>query len=184
MWQGSINKKGYATLGGSWARKSGRSILAHRVSWEDANQSIVPHGYTVDHLCRTRSCVNPDHLEAVPHSENVRRGTKTKINEGAVLSILRHAAEMRSTSAIARAHGISVGQAQQIIHGHSWTDIESPYRKIISDKCRTRWNIGPIDEVLVPYTREQAGSTDCIAPQTKPSPCGLEQSISCAPMIP
>lgn len=34
-------------------------------------------GLDIDHLCRNRICVNPSHLEAVPHKENVRRGLKT-----------------------------------------------------------------------------------------------------------
>lgn len=34
----------------------------------------VPEGLEIDHLCRNRACCNPDHLEAVSHSENVLRG--------------------------------------------------------------------------------------------------------------
>jgi len=34
----------------------------------------------LDHLCKTRQCVNPDHLEAVTHKENIRRGETGKHN--------------------------------------------------------------------------------------------------------
>lgn len=34
----------------------------------------VPKGLELDHLCRVPGCINPDHLEAVTHMENVRRG--------------------------------------------------------------------------------------------------------------
>ena len=36
----------------------------------------IPEGFTVDHLCKNRKCVNPDHMEAVSHEENTSRGNK------------------------------------------------------------------------------------------------------------
>lgn len=33
----------------------------------------IPIGYEIDHLCNTKNCVNPDHLEAVTHEENMFR---------------------------------------------------------------------------------------------------------------
>lgn len=44
----------------------------------------VPVGFDIDHLCRERQCVNPAHLEAVPHAENVRRGLAARREQRAV----------------------------------------------------------------------------------------------------
>lgn len=34
----------------------------------------IPAGLDLDHLCRNRWCVNPEHLEPVTRSENLTRG--------------------------------------------------------------------------------------------------------------
>lgn len=47
--------------------------MAHRVSYEHFREP-VPAGLELDHLCRVRCCVNPWHLEAVTHLENIHRG--------------------------------------------------------------------------------------------------------------
>lgn len=46
---------------------------AHRIAYVKAKGEIAD-GLTIDHLCKIRNCINPDHLEAVTLSENVKRG--------------------------------------------------------------------------------------------------------------
>lgn len=60
---------GFRTADG-YGRVLGRG--AHRYSYELAH-GVIPDGLQVDHLCRNRSCVNPDHLEAVSPRTNVLR---------------------------------------------------------------------------------------------------------------
>lgn len=48
-------------------------FLAHRVMYEEHKGSI-PEGYQIDHLCRVRHCINPDHLEAITRKANILRG--------------------------------------------------------------------------------------------------------------
>lgn len=51
----------------------GRTKRSHRVAYELLISSI-PEGMQLDHLCRNRGCVNPDHLEPVTCRENILRG--------------------------------------------------------------------------------------------------------------
>jgi len=69
-WQGWHTKDGYGGF-----RLGHRQTTAHRALYE-TTKGIIPAGYTIDHLCRNRGCVNPNHLEAVPHYENLRRGIR------------------------------------------------------------------------------------------------------------
>lgn len=50
-----------------------RNVLGHRYIYE-IFKGEIPKGLVIDHLCRVRSCVNPDHLEVVTNEENMRRG--------------------------------------------------------------------------------------------------------------
>lgn len=58
---------------------NGRKWLAHRAAYE-LLVGPIPEGMTLDHLCRTRSCINPDHLEPVTIRENLRRGVNRVAN--------------------------------------------------------------------------------------------------------
>jgi hypothetical protein len=56
--------------------EDGKRVLryAHRVMYEHL-VGPIPDGMQLDHLCRNRMCVNPDHLEPVTARENTRRAT-------------------------------------------------------------------------------------------------------------
>ena len=54
-------------------RIRGQTFQAHRLAYEAAYGDI-PDGLVIDHLCRNRRCINPQHLEAVTIGENALRG--------------------------------------------------------------------------------------------------------------
>lgn len=67
LWRGSLYQNGY----GKYGKK-----MAHRISYEMLVGEI-PLDMCLDHLCRNRECINPDHLEIVTPTENVMRGEST-----------------------------------------------------------------------------------------------------------
>ena len=67
-WMGHRDSKGYGRV-----LAFGRFGKAERVCMR-VGGGIDPGDLEVDHLCRNRSCVNPDHLEVVTHRENLLRG--------------------------------------------------------------------------------------------------------------
>lgn len=69
LWKGHLSN-GYGRF-----RISTNGIFTgpHRWSYEQTHGPIAD-GLTIDHLCRVRNCVNPEHLEAVPSRVNTLRG--------------------------------------------------------------------------------------------------------------
>lgn len=68
LWTGFRNRDGYSRFS-----INNRQQQAHRLSYEQM-VGPIPEGLQIDHLCRVRHCVNPDHLEPVTGAENVFRG--------------------------------------------------------------------------------------------------------------
>lgn len=73
IWQGVKIPLGYGRI-----TRDGKKALVHVVVFEAAH-GPVPDGYEVDHRCGQRDCGRLDHLEAVTHAENCRRGRATKL---------------------------------------------------------------------------------------------------------
>ena len=72
IWQGPT--AGTKGRGHSYPRMNvdGATMAVHRVMWALENGPIPPRKQ-IDHKCKNRRCVNPDHLEMVTHRQNRRR---------------------------------------------------------------------------------------------------------------
>jgi hypothetical protein len=111
IWQGVRNHGGYGKWGGNGA---------HRVMYERL-VGPVPHGLQLDHLCRNRACVNPEHLEPVTAKENQRRGSRARLTAEDVAAI-RGLAGTMTQRAIAKRFGVGQDHVSRIIARKVWGD--------------------------------------------------------------
>lgn len=81
VWQGKP-KDGYGRIS-----VEGKIMYTHRYAFLVEFGWLPEQPYELDHLCRVKLCCNPFHLEAVTHTENVRRG------EQAIPSLLKRLRE-------------------------------------------------------------------------------------------
>ena len=73
IWTGWVTRNGYAGF-----FNGTKKVYAHRWNYERV-KGPIPEGLVLDHLCRNRKCVNPDHLEAVTVQQNTLRGDHPRL---------------------------------------------------------------------------------------------------------
>jgi hypothetical protein len=69
IWTAFTNADGYGYF---WLR--GKTLQAHRISWQRANGREIREGLQINHLCRTPSCVKASHLQECTPRENALHG--------------------------------------------------------------------------------------------------------------
>lgn len=68
-WLGTPTKTGYGRF-----KNKGEMYYAHRVSYSIFNGEIKKD-LVIDHICKNRLCVNPEHLRQVTISQNVKENS-------------------------------------------------------------------------------------------------------------
>jgi hypothetical protein len=116
IWTRYINPRGYGRL------VRGGEQLAHRVLYR-FHRGEIPDGLDLDHLCRNRACVNPDHLEPVTIRENNRRGALTKLTAEKVRQIRDLCSQGWLQTDIAAAYGVTPQAIYRVKTRQCWKDV-------------------------------------------------------------
>lgn len=98
IYLGQINAKGYPLC----SFVNFKTKTAYRLVYELCKGKI-PAGLEIDHVCRVRSCINPNHLDAVTHAENMRRSIGYNIGHH-VLTVCRKGHPYTPENEIIRRH--------------------------------------------------------------------------------
>ena len=116
IWQRAVKQDGYGST-----RVNRVNTLAHKAYYERA-YGPVPTGLELDHLCRNRACVNPAHLEAVTHTENVRRGSRARLTIEDARAIRAFRAAGESSHDVAARYGVSYRTVNMIVRDELWVE--------------------------------------------------------------
>lgn len=116
VWCRALTRRGTAGR----ARFAGIRKYAH-VGYYEQEYGPVPEGHVVTHLCSTRACVNPEHLEVITTRTVVQRGGTTKLTPDKVREIRMRRKAGETASALAHEFMVKPKAIERLISGRSWS---------------------------------------------------------------
>ncbi len=131
IWAKARDRNGYGKL-----CFKGRDWLAHRLSFV-RTVGPIPEDLPLDHHCKNRACINPDHLEPVTPAINAQRGQMAKLDAGKV-SRIRSLAGSESQREIGERFGVRQQTVSGILRRKSWRSDEAawpPLRCLAAHVC-------------------------------------------------
>ena len=127
-WTACKDRGGYGKLG-----RNGKTVKAHRLSWELANGPI-PEGMHVCHKCDNPACCNPAHLFLGTPADNARdmknkgraakgeRNGQAKLDEDKV-QVIKLLKGRMTQEAIGGLFGVKQNQVSRIHSGKRWSHV-------------------------------------------------------------
>jgi hypothetical protein len=128
LWQLSLSIQGYGMLQLNFGRdkqtgkRRVRTMVAHKLMWE-TKYGPVPKGLELDHLCRNPRCVNPEHLEAVTHEENMRRAKHVRLSVDLIKLCIEKREDGYTYDEIGDELGVHRTTVSKAINGVNWRGV-------------------------------------------------------------
>lgn len=115
IWQRARQKYGHY-------KYEGKVHNAHRSVYLQL-RGVIPEGLQLDHLCRNKLCVNPDHMEMVSAAENMRRSSVTKLTKNDVIVIRQERANGTPLLVLAKRFHVTSCTICDVAKRRSWKDV-------------------------------------------------------------
>lgn len=115
IWQRALHRLGYGQM-----NRKGHHRFAH-VAFYVERFGPVPNGLVLDHLCEIKACVNPEHLEAITQTENIRRCKHTILTMEKAKEI-RALRGMIPSVEIAKRYGVTKHAVFRVHRNLTWHD--------------------------------------------------------------
>ena len=117
IWRKAKFKAGYGML-----TISCKQYTVHVLNYI-AEYGPIPDGCEIDHLCGVRPCVRPDHLEAVTHTDNVRRGARAKLTPEIVIEAKKRVDLGETRKSVAESFGVDPSVISEAVRGIIWRGV-------------------------------------------------------------
>lgn len=119
LWLSQRDGGGYPFMCVEGRGRTRKFKKAHRLSYEEFVGKI-PAGLDLDHLCRNRACINPQHLEPVTRAVNVQRGLLAKRSPETIEQVRELARSGMKQREIMQKFNLPQSTTSHIMRGETW----------------------------------------------------------------